>query len=159
MNGLLGRIWESLPERFTVLFSTVRFTQFVSVGAIGAIGDNTVLALLTLVFHVQEMWGKMVAIETAILLMFILNERWTFAEVGADKEGSLASRLLKSHLVRSGGVAIQLLVYWLLTQHLTMTLILAETDLWFLAASIISIVVAMSVNYVFETLFTWQVHQ
>lgn len=158
MNGLLGRLRERLPERFAVLFSSVRFGQFVSVGAIGAVGDNTVLALFTLGFGVPELWAKAAGIETAILLMFLLNDRWTFADVGASGSGSFASRLLKSHLVRSGGVTVQLLVYWFLTQYLTITLLVADTELWFLAASPISIGVAMSVNYVFETLFTWQAH-
>jgi len=61
--------------------------------------------------------------------------------------------------VRSGGVAVQLAAYWLLTQRLAVTLVVAGTDLWFLAASPLAIAAAMLVNYVFESVFTWQVHQ
>jgi putative flippase GtrA len=126
---------------------------------IGAAGDNTVLAVLRLGFGVPELWAKAAGIETAIVLMFILNEYWTFADAGPSGVKAFVSRLAKSHLVRSGGVTVQLIVYWLLTQYLTVTLVLGDTDLWFLAASPIAIGIAMFVNYVFETLFTWQAHR
>jgi putative flippase GtrA len=159
MNSLLARLRTYLPERVAVLASGVRLGQFVSVGVVGAAGDNTVLAVLRLGFGVPELWAKAAGIETAIVLMFLLNEHWTFADVGPSGSRPFVSRFIKSHLVRSGGVTVQLLVYWLLTQYLTVTLVLWGRDLWFLAASPIAIGVAMSVNYVFETLFTWQAHR
>ncbi|QGN06629.1 GtrA family protein [Halorhabdus sp. CBA1104] len=141
------------------LLSGARFGKFVSVGVIGAISDNTVLAILGLGFAVPEMWAKAAGIETAILVMFAVNERWTFATEGTSGTRALLGRLVRSHLVRSGGVAVQLSIYWVLTQHLAVTLYVFGTDLWFLAASPIAIAVAMVVNYVFESLFTWQVHR
>jgi len=104
------------------------------------------------------MWSKAAGVETAILVMFLVNERWTFAGAGEAGRGPLFKRLVKSHLVRSGGVAIQLTVYWFLTQELTVELPVFGVDLWFLAASPIAIAIAMTVNYVFESLFTWRVH-
>jgi len=41
----------------------------------------------------------------------------------------------------------------------TVELVVAGRDLWFIAASPIAIAAAMSVNYVFESIFTWQVHR
>jgi len=140
------------------LLSGVRFGKFASVGVVGAISDNTVLAVLTLVAGVPEMWSKAAGVETAILVMFLVNERWTFAGAGEAGRGPLFKRLVKSHLVRSGGVAIQLTVYWFLTQEATVELPVFGVDLWFLAASPIAIAIAMTVNYVFESLFTWRVH-
>ncbi|WP_135662802.1 GtrA family protein [Halorhabdus rudnickae] len=140
------------------LLSGVRFGKFVSVGVIGAISDNAVLAVLGLGFAVPEMWAKAAGIETAILVMFAVNEHWTFATEGSSDVRAVLGRLGRSHLVRSGGVAVQLSVYWVLTQHLAVTLYVFGTDLWFLAASPIAIAFAMVVNYVFESLFTWQVH-
>ncbi|MCU4800923.1 GtrA family protein [Halobacteria archaeon HArc-gm2] len=140
------------------LLSGVRFGKFASVGVVGAISDNTVLAVLTLLVGVQEMWSKAAGVETAILVMFLVNEHWTFAGAGKAGRGPLLKRLVKSHLVRSGGVAIQLTVYWFLTQELTVELPVFGVDLWFLAASPIAIAIAMFVNYVFESLFTWRVH-
>ncbi|EMA29243.1 GtrA family protein [Haloarcula japonica] len=147
-----------VPDRFESLVSGVRFGQFVSVGVVGAISDNTVLAVLGLAFGVSDMWAKAAGVETAILVMFLVNEHWTFAGQGDAGRRSFAKRLGKSHLVRSGGVAVQLAVYWLLTQWLTIELVVAGTDLWFIAASPLAIGVAMLVNYVAESIFTWQVH-
>jgi putative flippase GtrA len=147
-----------VPDRFESLVSGVRFGQFVSVGVVGAISDNTVLAVLGLAFGVGDMWAKAAGVETAILVMFLVNEHWTFAGQGDAGRRSFAKRLGKSHLVRSGGVAVQLAVYWLLTQWLAIELVVAGTDLWFIAASPLAIGVAMLVNYVAESIFTWQVH-
>ncbi|MFB6200709.1 MAG: GtrA family protein [Halorhabdus sp.] len=151
-----GDSW--LGHRGRSLLSGARFGKFVSVGVIGAISDNTVLAVMRLVVGMPEMWAKAAGIETAILVMFAVNEHWTFADAGSSNTRSLLGRLGRSHLVRSGGVTVQLVVYWLLTQQLAVTLYVFGTDLWFLAASPIAIAVAMVVNYVFESLFTWQVH-
>ncbi|WP_336337880.1 GtrA family protein [Haloarcula brevis] len=158
MTDLERRVRGLVPDRFESLVSGVRFGQFVSVGVVGAISDNTVLAVLGLVFGVSDMWAKAAGVETAILVMFLVNEHWTFAGQGETGRRSFAKRLGKSHLVRSGGVAVQLAVYWLLTQWLTIELIIAGTDLWFIAASPLAIGVAMLVNYVAESVFTWQVH-
>lgn len=140
------------------LLSGVRFGKFASVGAVGAVVDNTVLAILGLVFGVHEMFAKAAGIESAIVVMFLVNEHWTFKGEGKRGVVPFAKRLGRSHLVRAGGVTVQLVVYWFLTQQLTVELVVAGTDLWFLAASPIAIAVAMVVNYVAESLFTWRVH-
>ncbi|MFB6297925.1 MAG: GtrA family protein [Salinirussus sp.] len=141
------------------LRSRVRFGKFVSVGAVGAAADNSVLAVLGLVFGVPDLWAKAAGIETAILVMFLANERWTFAGQGAAGTWPLLGRLGRSHLIRSGGVAIQLAVYWVLTQRLAVELVVWGRDLWFLAASPVAIAVAMLVNYTAESLLTWRVHR
>ncbi len=153
------RLRQVVPDRFESLVSGVRFGQFLSVGIVGAISDNTMLAVLGLAFGVPELWAKAAGIETAILVMFLVNEHWTFSEDGAAGLRPFLRRLAKSHLVRTGGVTVQLVVYWVLTQQLTVELVVAGRDLWFIAASPIAIAAAMSVNYVFESLFTWQVHR
>ena len=158
MTDPTERLRQFVPDRFEALVSGVRFGQFLSVGVVGAISDNAVLAVLGLGFGVPELWAKAAGIETAILVMFLVNEHWTFSAAGRAGARPFLTRLGKSHLVRSGGVTVQLVVYWLLTQWLTVSLVVAGTDLWFIAASPIAIAAAMSVNYVFESLFTWQVH-
>jgi putative flippase GtrA len=158
MTSLRESLLRLVPQRFEALVSGVRFSRFLSVGVVGAISDNTVLAVLGLTFSVPELWAKAAGIETAILVMFVINEHWTFSTAGAVGTRPLLTRLGKSHLVRSGGVAVQLLIYWLLTQWLAYELIVYGTDIWFIAASPIAIAVAMMVNYILESLFTWQVH-
>jgi putative flippase GtrA len=145
-------------SRVDALLSGARFGQFVSVGVVGALSDNAVLATLKLLFGVPELWAKAAGVETAIVVMFLVNEHWTFAGQGASGRIPFLKRLGKSHLVRSGGVAVQLSVYWVLVTLVDVTVVVFGTDLWFLVASPIAIAVAMSVNYVFESLFTWEVH-
>ena len=145
-------------SRVDALLSGARFGQFVSVGVVGAISDNAVLATLKLLLGVPELWAKAAGVETAIVVMFLVNEHWTFAGQGESGRVPFLKRLGKSHLVRSGGVTVQLVVYWALVTLVDIELVLFGTDLWFLAASPIAIGVAMSVNYVFESLFTWEVH-
>jgi putative flippase GtrA len=146
-----------MTERFDALRSRARFGQFVSVGVVGAVVDNTTLAVLRLGAGVPELLAKAAGVEAAILVMFLVNERWTFAGEGRPGVGPFLRRLLTSHGVRAGGVTVQLVVYWALTQRLDVTLVVAGTDLWFLAASPVAIAVAMLVNYVAESLFTWRV--
>jgi putative flippase GtrA len=150
---------ELLGERAESLLSGARFGKFISVGAVGALGDNTVLTVLKLGLGVPELWAKAAGIETAIVVMFLVNEHWTFADEGRRGWRAVGTRLGKSHLVRSGGSAVQFVVYWFLTQRLALTVVVFETDFWFLLASPVAIGVAVSVNYVFESLFTWQVHR
>lgn len=142
----------------SALNSRVRFGKFVSVGVIGAISDNLMLTVLTLGVGIHEVAAKAAGIETAILVMFLVNEYWTFADKGEPGRVPFLKRAGKSHLVRVGGASVQIVVYWFLTQQLEYELVLFGTDLWFLAASPIAIAIAMVVNYVFESLFTWQVH-
>lgn len=146
-------------DRVAALASRARFGRFVSVGVVGAISDNAVLAVLGLGAGVPELLAKAAGIETAILVMFLINERWTFAGEGRPGWRSFGRRLATSHLVRSGGSLLQFGIYWYLTQQLAVQLTLAGEEVWFLLASPIAIGAAVVVNYAFESLFTWQVHQ
>jgi putative flippase GtrA len=157
--SVVSELLSGMQRRARAIASGVRFGQFLSVGIVGAISDNTVLAALKLGFGIPEMWAKAAGVETAILVMFLANEHWTFADQGEAGRLPFIRRLGKSHLVRTGGVAVQLSVYWFLTQYLTVTLMLFGTDFWFLAASPIAIGTAVIVNYVAESTFTWKVHE
>jgi Predicted membrane protein len=146
-----------MTSRLDALRSTTRFGRFVSVGIVGAAVDNATLVALRLGAGLSELLAKAGGVETAIVVMFLVNERWTFADHGAAGRRPFLRRLLTSHGVRAGGAAIQLAVYWALTSRLDVTLVVGGTDLWFLAASPLAIAVAVLVNYVAESLFTWRV--
>jgi putative flippase GtrA len=160
-----------VPKRFDALVSGVRFGQFVSVGAIGAVFDVTALVLLTEVAGVPAAYANVASIETAILVMFAVNERWTFADEGAADTRSLGRRLARSHLVRAGGSTLQYVlfvgVYYgvsvdgtaLAGSDPVVETVAASVDLWLVAVKGGAIAVAMLVNYVFESLFTWRVHR
>lgn len=156
------------------LLSGVRFTKFASVGVLGAVFDTAVLVGLTEGLGVVPEVATLVGIETAILVMFAVNERWTFAGEGRRGRRSLLGRLKRSHVVRAGGSLTQFVVfvavYRLLFVSLTpgdvgflqagmgaLGVSMAGLDLWLIVAKGTGIGFGMIVNYVAESLFTWRV--
>jgi putative flippase GtrA len=145
-------------SRLDALRSRVRFGRFVSVGVVGAACDTTVLLVLTEAFGVLPEVATLIGIETAILVMFAINEHWTFAGEGRDSRRSLLGRAVRSHGVRAAGSLTQFLVFVAVFRGIAVTLTLGGVDMWLLVAKGSGIGVGMVVNYVFESLFTWQVH-
>jgi putative flippase GtrA len=139
------------------LYAPFRFGRFVSVGAVGALCDNAVLLALATVGVMPEL-AKFAGIETAILVMFALNERWTFAGAGASGLVPTVRRLATSNVVRVGGIAVQLVVFSTVYRRLHVDLTALGLDLWLLVASAAGIGCGMVVNYVTESLFTWRIH-
>lgn len=148
---------ETADGRLASLLSGVRFGKFLSVGVVGAAVDASVLVALTQTGVLPEV-ATLAGIETAILVMFAVNERWTFADHGAAGERSLLGRLARSHGVRAAGSLTQFLVFVAVFRGVAVSLPVAGVDLWLLVAKGAGIGVGMLVNYVFESLFTWRVH-
>jgi len=140
------------------LLSGARFGQFLSVGAIGAVFDLTVSTILSVGFEVPPEYAKLVGAEVAIVVMFVVNERWTFADHGLDGWPNTLRRFVKSNLVRSGGLAVQFLVVQFLA-GLSVTVVVAGFDFWQVIPFPVAIACSLLVNYVFESLVTWQVHR
>ena len=162
--------------RVDELLSGVRFGKFVSVGLVGAVFDTAVLVTLTEGFGVVPEVATLVGIETAILVMFAINERWTFADEGEGDRRSLLGRLKRSHVVRALGSLTQFVVFVIVYRFLFVPLVLGDVgvlaagdalgvsmaglaglDLWLLVAKGSGIGIGMLVNYVAESLFTWRV--
>jgi putative flippase GtrA len=138
------------------LVSGIRFGQFASVGAAGAVLDTTTVVLLTSYVGVYRGSAKLIGAELAIVLMFVINERWTFAEEGAAGRRALVRRFLKSNLVRAGGVLVATGVF-VVVSGLEYRLPVGGQNLWLVVANGVGIGVGMFVNYVAESLFTWRV--
>jgi len=173
-----GDIERVVRERLRAIASGIRFGKFVSVGVVGAVCDTAVLVALTEGLGVLPELATLAGIETAILVMFLVNENWTFAGEGASDRASFLSRLKRSHAVRVGGVTTQFVVFvavfrglsrdvvlgdvgpWVaLTQAVGVAPVAPELDVWLLVAKGLGIATGMVVNYVFESLFTWRVHE
>lgn len=144
----------ALARWVSALASRTRFGKFVSVGVVGATVDTTALFLLVQFGGLPAVWVNFATIELAILVMFGINDRWTFAAHGQG--ASLPRRLVRSHAVRATGTTAQILVFTLLYEFVAVSL-LAGVDLWLLVAKGAGIGLGMLLNYVFETLFTWRV--
>jgi len=148
-----------VPDRFEALVSGVRFGQFVSVGVVGFVCDTAVFVFLTEGLGVLQELGLLVGIETAILVMFLVNDNWTFADERETAADSLLRRLGRSHAVRLGGATTQFVVFVTIYRLLFVPVSIAGIDLWSLLAKGTGVGIAMLVNYVFESLFTWEVHE
>jgi len=95
---------DRLAQWVEILTSRTRFGKFVSVGAIGAACDTAVLVALVEWAGLLEEVAVLVGIEVSILVMFGLNESWTFRRVGESGWRARVCRLGRSHAVRAGGV-------------------------------------------------------
>jgi putative flippase GtrA len=145
-----------MNRQVSALLSGVRFGKFVSVGAVGAVFDLTVSSALIVLFDVLPEIAKVAGAEVAIVVMFFINEFWTFAGEGADGALPRLRRLLKSNVVRSGGVAVQFLIVRGFGS-LALSFTVFGVDLWNLIPLPIAIVTSMLINYVLESLVTWRV--
>ena len=66
-------------SRLSSLASGTRFGKFASVGVVGVVCDTAVLVVLSDVVGVSANLAWLAGVETAILVMFAVNDRWTFA--------------------------------------------------------------------------------
>lgn len=129
------------------LLSPIRFTQFLSVGIVGLLVDNASLVVLVQSTDLAPHFAAFPSKELSIMVMFLLNERWTFAKT-KNSDSRLTVRFLKSNLVRSVGAAVGIAVLYVLTQFV---------GIWYVAANIAGIGVGFVFNYVLESLFTWEI--
>jgi putative flippase GtrA len=150
-----------MSEESTVeaLLSGVRFGQFVSVGVVGATAETVIVFLLTALLGIWAIPAKAIGAEVSITLMFLVNDRWTFAGEGEGSRRSVLGRYLRSHLVRLGGISVAFVVLYLLVEFTAISLVAFGADLWPTVANGIGIGVGMMLNYLFESLFTWRVHR
>jgi putative flippase GtrA len=151
-----------IQDRLRALLAAERIGQFVSVGVAGAGLETLIVALLTAGvlagMTAPPLAAKAVGAEASITLMFLINDRWTFAKEGDSGVVSLLRRYAKSHVVRLGGLSVAFAVLYLLTSWTDVRLVVRGANLWPTVANVIGIGVGMTLNYVAESLITWRVH-
>lgn len=140
----------TIGGRLAALLSGARLGQFASVGAVGAVVDFAVLVALVEVVGVGELVAKVIAWQAAIVVIFAINERWTFSQFGDTGLRPLGGRFLRSNLVRIGGFVVTMTMYGVLIE---------VAGVWYVAANAIGIGVGFFVNYACESLYTWKVHR
>lgn len=143
------RLLGVIRARLRAIASGMRFGRFLSVGVVGFVVDTLVITLLTYAFTVPTLLAKLASAETAIIVMFALNERWTFQRWGEAELLSLVRRFVTSNIVRTGGVAVATAVLLALNGWF---------GVWVPVANAVGIGVGFVVNFVFESLLTWRVH-
>jgi len=131
------------------LISNIRFGKFLSVGFVGMVVDMSVLTILVELVSITPTLAKIGSAETSIVIMFVLNEYWTFSDASGESAESLFYRFSRSNIVRWGGAGVALVILHLLTTIL---------GIWYLLANAIGIGIGVIFNYVFESLITWKIH-
>ncbi|EMA36609.1 GtrA family protein [Halococcus hamelinensis] len=145
-------------QRALALLSAVRFGKYASVGAVGMVFDVTTSTALRELGVFPEL-AVFVGIEVSIVVMFLLNDVWTFS--GEQTTGGLARlrRLVLSNIVRTGGIVVQLATFHVLYRVVALQFTLLGVDGWFVVSKLGGIGLGMVINYVAESLFTWRVHR
>jgi putative flippase GtrA len=155
----LEEVLAGIQVRLRAIASGARIGQFVSVGISGATLETIIVFLLTGIITVHPLAAKAVGAEASISLMFLLNDRFTFAGEGDRGLAAMGRRYLKSHTVRIGGLAVAFATLYVLTSWTEVELVLSGADFWPTIANLIGIGVGMTINYVAESLITWRVHR
>ncbi|MCU4717776.1 GtrA family protein [Halapricum hydrolyticum] len=142
----------SIPfrDRLRSLATADRLLQFIAVGTIGASVDMSLLVVFHSVVGLPLVVSKLTGAEISYLVMFVINERWTFSSFGKTSLRARLRRLGTSNGVRLGGLATATTVLVVLTE---------VAGLWYPLANAIGIGVGFFVNYAFESLLTWRVHR
>jgi putative flippase GtrA len=142
--------FERLSPVVQRLVSPARLWRFAAVGGLGALCDNLALVVLHGHLDVALALAKLGSAEMGILVMFAVNERWTFADEGAGGLVARVRRFASSHAVRAVGLAVGLAVLLALAEWL---------GVWYVAANVVGLGVGFVSNYCFESLVTWRVHR
>ncbi|WP_424014144.1 GtrA family protein [Halorubrum xinjiangense] len=132
-------------------------TQFVSVGAVGAVLETIIVAVLTTTVAFQPLLAKAIGAEVSISTMFALNDRYTFAGEGALGTRNVVRRWVKSHAVRATGLTVAFVILWYLTARTEIRFYILGADVWPTIANVIGIGAALTINYVAESVITWNV--
>lgn len=120
-----------------------RLIKFGLVGISGVVVNTVILAMLTELAKINYKWSSIIAIQTAIIWNFVLNDRWTFAD---RKKQSLSRRLLSFEGISIVGAIIN----WALLVACTELL-----GIHYLISNGIGILIAFVWNYIANNKLTW----
>jgi putative flippase GtrA len=120
--------------------------RFVAVGTFAAAVQMALLWLFVDVARLSYLLGALVAIESTIVLSYVLNNAWTFRGSKNTGTGEYLAGLLKTNVVRGTAIPIQIGVLVLLVEW---------QGVQYLLANAISIVVSGVFRYVFDARWTW----
>ena len=134
---MAGNAFTVLTERAKL----ARAARFCVVGGTGTAINTAVLYLLSRGLGLPLPVSSAIAVELAILSIYMLNVRFTY---GARRPS--LRRLAKFNLTSLGGLGVNVVIVWLLTRH----------GVYFIAANFVGIAVAVVVNYTFSVAWVWR---
>ncbi len=125
----------------------VRFLKFLTVGATGILINMGILYALTEWAGWYYLISSVIAIETAILNNYFLNDRFTFSNLPSAPSGKKLFRLLKYNLVSLGGMTLNVGLLWFFT---------SVFGVYYLIANLIGIVSVTVLRYLVHLNWTWK---
>jgi len=114
--------------------------KFLIVGAAGFVLETAVLFIFHGVMGVNLFISKALAVESAIIMVFYLNDGFTFKQFK-----SKTYALLRTNIVRSGGILLSFTGLYLGV----------SMGIHYLLANILGVIMATGFNYYFERIVTW----
>lgn len=123
-----------------------RFLKFCIVGGSGTVMNLGILYLLT-TSGFYYLYSGALAIEAGLLTNFFINNVWTFGDVEVSGVKNLGKALFRDHIVRSGGIVINMVILWILTDYV---------GLYYMLSQILGIAIATIWNYGGNKWLTWR---
>ncbi len=147
----VDRKWVSLPARLFVLVTSPtglgRFIRFALVGLSGVFVDMPIFWALYNYTSLPDLIAILPAYAVATVWNFMLNDAWTFRDRRERTKRSKAVRLGKYALVSVPPLAYRLGAYWPLKEL---------SDLQYMLAYTVAIIVGMTWNFSVNFLWTWR---
>jgi putative flippase GtrA len=120
----------------------VQFIKFCIVGSIGGIIHLGLLYWLTEFFGIWYMVSASIGFTVAVVHNFILNKYWTFK----NRAPEIPRQFVSFFVISVVSLGINLSVLYILTEYI---------GIWYMAAQIVAILVALSNNYLGNKRFTF----
>ncbi len=112
----------------------VQFIKFCIVGASGSLINLALLYSLTEFLHVWYMMSAVLAFTIAVVNNFVWNKYWTFR----NRAPEISRQFVSFFVINVMSLSINLAVLYVLTEY---------CRIWYMAAQVVAILVAMSNNY------------
>lgn len=123
-----------------------RILKFGVVGAIGTVVNMGLLYLFTEYVGLHYMVSAGIAVESAIISNFVLNDLWTFIDRKKDGLKHLLERFTKFQAVSLTGLGLNLGLLWVFTEI---------AEIYYLLSNLIAIIIVFFWNYVINLFWTW----
>lgn len=111
-------------KSFITVLKSPTIYQFAIVGAIGSLIALAITAILTSILGIFYAVSALIGLESSALIVFFLNDRWTFSNVG--KKTKTMQRFLKNNLIGCIGFGINVTILIFLTSVLGIYYLLSE---------------------------------
>jgi len=124
-----------------------QFLKFAVVGSLGTLIDFGLLNLFVKVFRFDVYFSATLSFIAAVINNFLLNKYWTFKIAQAQDEGKGRRQFVQFSLVSVIGLAINLLIMYVLIQY---------ASLWYNWAKVAATVVVLVWNFWANKLWTFK---